>query len=189
MYKTKNKRKNATAMGFTLIELMIVIIIMGVLASVALLAFQTYINKARSAEAAGLLANIKGQQESYRSEFGMYCDVAVDGLGDPPDAPEPDGTDWDSDDVDDGWLQLGFRPDNRAIYFAVNTIAGAPGDGNTHGWVGAAGVELPTDSPEEFTQDHWFIARALGDQDTDGTYSVFWITHMTTGVDSKSPAE
>ena len=44
--------------GFTLVELMIVVAIIGVLAAIAIPAFSRYVRKARTAEAVGTLANL-----------------------------------------------------------------------------------------------------------------------------------
>jgi type IV pilus assembly protein PilA len=165
--------------GFTLIELMIVVVIMGVLASVAVLAYRTYIRRARVSEAAGLLAGLKASQESYRSEFGMYCNVNAPAPG---EAPRSVGRAWDPLLINPRWTQLGFRPDSQIVMFQLDTVAGLPGTATPGGWVGGAdGAGLPVDVGE-FTQDHWFIGRAFGNQDNDAVNSVFWVTNMAANV-------
>ena len=65
--------------GFTLIELMIVIAIIGILASVALPAYQTYTNKAKFSEVILASSNIKtaveicGQTRATTLTFGDLC--------------------------------------------------------------------------------------------------------------------
>lgn len=176
-------RHGGRTVGFTLIELMIVVVIMGVLAAVAIVSYQIYLRRGRISEAAGLLANIKGQQESYRSEFRMYCDVDEEA---PVGGATPQGAAWAT--TTNRWAQLGFAPDTRIVSFSVNTIAGGPGDANISNWnTGPNAVTLPVATG--FTADHWFIARALGDQDGDSTQSVFWLTHMTTAVGYRREVE
>lgn len=65
--------------GFTLIELMIVVAIIGILAAIALPAYQTYTNKAKFSEVILATSNIKtdvdvcGQTKATTTTFGDVC--------------------------------------------------------------------------------------------------------------------
>jgi prepilin-type N-terminal cleavage/methylation domain-containing protein len=61
--------------GFTLIELMIVVAIIGILASIAIPNFLLYSAKARQVEAKTNLGAIYSSQIAYRGEFDMYSAV------------------------------------------------------------------------------------------------------------------
>ena len=64
--------------GFTLVELMVVVIIMGVIAAVALPSYATHIERIRASEGAQLLAAVLGSQEAYRLENGEYATAMSD---------------------------------------------------------------------------------------------------------------
>jgi len=140
--------------GFTITELMIAVVIMGVLATLAIPTFTGYIYKARVTEASNFLGEIKQRQESYRNEFGQYCAVNGDDWGtyNPSTIPGIDPVGWVTTPE---WQQLGAAPDGP-IRFQYATVAGVPGV------AAPSGTNLDTD-------DHWFAARAQGDLDEDGT--------------------
>jgi len=58
--------------GFTLIELMIVVAIIGILAAIAIPNFMSYQCKAKQSEAKSALGQIKVMQEAYRAEHDTY---------------------------------------------------------------------------------------------------------------------
>ncbi|KPK50651.1 MAG: hypothetical protein AMJ63_14250 [Myxococcales bacterium SG8_38_1] len=138
--------------GFTITELMIAVVIMGVLATLAIPTFTSYIYKARVTEATNFLGEIKQRQESYRNEFGQYCADEDDwGTYNPTTIPGADPVMWTSTTM---WDQLGASPDGP-IRFQYATVAGFPG------------VTPPTGTNLD-DDDHWFAARAQADLDEDG---------------------
>src|SRR5215510_1927093 len=58
----QGRKKNA---GFTLVELMIVVAIIGILAAIAIPAFSRYVKKSRTAEALGQIAKICSASVAY----------------------------------------------------------------------------------------------------------------------------
>ena len=67
--------------GFTLIELMIVVAIIGILAAVAIPAYQDYIARAQVTEAVYLVQAGKTPLAEYSSNNGVWPDAATDVMG------------------------------------------------------------------------------------------------------------
>ncbi len=145
--------RRARRAGFTIIELMIVVTIVGVLAAIAIPSFGSYIQRSRASEAFTMLGEIRQREESYRVEFGRYCAVqwnpATYGAS---GAPQP----WNSSMLD--WAQLGASPDSP-VRFRYRVLAGTPGENS-----GVPGVD---------DGDFWFVAQAEGDLDGDGITVAF----------------
>lgn len=64
------------AHGFSLIEIMVVVAIMGILASIAVPAYQDYIRSGNAAEAPANLANCRVQAEQYYQDNFTYVGYA-----------------------------------------------------------------------------------------------------------------
>jgi len=69
------------AKGFTLIELMIVVVIVGILAAVALPAFGDQLRKSRRSEAVSELQRVVLQMEQWRSNNPSYANAVSPAVG------------------------------------------------------------------------------------------------------------
>lgn len=147
---------NRIAPGFTTIELMIGVVIVGILAALAVPSFTGYVYKSRVSEAVTVLNDIKAKQETYRSKFGTYA--AVSGTGEwsaatytPSSLPGANPVPWPSGDE---WEELGIRYPG-AVRFQYATVAGPPGT-------------TPPASSGLLGRNFWYAAQAVGDLDGDG---------------------
>ncbi|MGO8998979.1 MAG: prepilin-type N-terminal cleavage/methylation domain-containing protein [Polyangiaceae bacterium] len=153
-------RRSAPAeRGFTLVELMIVVVIVGVLAVLAVVGFQKLIGTSRTTEAVQMVNSIKVGQEAFHAETGAYDDIsqglcvttstcanfypqASEGVttvgafkaswGVPCTAGCQPGTDW---------LQLSVHAQGNVMY-GYTTIAGTASNATT--LVSTNGVSAPT---------------------------------------------
>ncbi len=66
MQLTKNQK------GFTLMELLIVIVVLGVLAGVALPVYSGFVDRAKKAEALGMLDAVRSSEMRYYAEWEAY---------------------------------------------------------------------------------------------------------------------
>jgi prepilin-type N-terminal cleavage/methylation domain-containing protein len=166
--------------GFSLLELMTVVAIVGVLSAVAIPTFSNYIYKSRTAEATEFLGVIRLREESYRAEFGVYCPTidpnsapnSVSSLGTHGNlVPNPDSSRRNAVAFTSTtpWLQLGARP-TGPVRFGYGVAAGVPADApSSLGWNTA-------------NSDFWFVARAVGDLDADNTFATFEIYSPTKNI-------
>ena len=76
MFKKNKKERNASFQGFTLIELIVVIIVIGILVKMALPRYNKAVEKSRIAEATTILRTIHASQMRYAAETDIYGNAA-----------------------------------------------------------------------------------------------------------------
>lgn len=157
--------KHAQTRGFTLVELMMVVAVIGVLAGVAYGVYSQYIKNARTAEANGILADIRLKQEAYRATFHQYACTAPVCTLQPARAAAADWGQrkpWNPTAAGNAWQTLGVRPDS-GLWFSYGVVGGAPG----------ATPPAPFSSlfaANATDNDFWYAAMAFQDFDGDSQY-------------------
>ncbi|MEZ8446562.1 type IV pilin protein [Vibrio splendidus] len=76
-----NKNKRTNQKGFTLIELMIVVAIIGVLSAVAIPAYKSYVTKSELASGATTVRNLLTNIDMHQQENGTYVGMTLAKVG------------------------------------------------------------------------------------------------------------
>jgi type IV pilus assembly protein PilE len=77
--------------GFTLTEIMIVVVIVGVLAAIALPSYQSYVQKTRRSDAIAALEKAAARQEQFYFQYNQYTDNESRLGGGADSIPSPEG--------------------------------------------------------------------------------------------------
>jgi prepilin-type N-terminal cleavage/methylation domain-containing protein len=170
--------------GFTLIELMAVVIITAVLATAGVSVFRKYIFSAKGGEALSVIQAIRSAEEAYQAENHVYLDVSTTHTWFPRAVPDRNRVAWAGADGDGDvvrWKALAPAI-TRSVQFSYLVNAGIAGVAVTvPEGMANPGFALPT--------QNWYLIQAKGDADGDGVFANYASSSMTGEIYSEREGE
>lgn len=176
--------------GFSLVEMMTVVVIVGVLAAIAVAAYGRIIKRARINDAATFFATIGGAQNAYFDLYNQFgaTDQTVPYDGYDPAAEAIVGTAhrWESPLSE--WQEIGVRLPTYT-WFQYVVVSGGPTDDcnppSSMPRQGEPNVEIPACAsiiPPNPPGIHWYYVIARADQNGNGYLSCFGSSNEMEGA-------
>lgn len=183
-------RAKRSARGFTLMELLITVAMVGVLAALGLVGYRKYVHTAQSNEARAVIGMIRGGQESYKAEFLVYLNPSSS-LSDyyPNNTPNDSRMNWvqptDSRYTNpvSGWALLNVGSDSvvRFGYAMVSGMGGTP--------TAPTMFTTPPIMPAQNAGVPWYVIQAINDHNANGIYAVFVSSSVSSEILSQNEEE
>ena len=171
--------RRARARGFTMVELMVVVALVGILATIAQASVKKYVASSKATEANRMLKFIKTQQDAYYGEKMHYLNVSknFDTASFFPANSTPGQAKMNfagTGAIANGWKELGVT-DYGPLYFVYATTAGAAGTAPT-----PTGTDIKVGNWPTTSDKAWYAAKAIADLSGNGENTVF-VTGSFTG--------
>lgn len=149
---------------------MIVVAVVGVLATLAVYGVGKYIRSSKTGEAIQMIGAIKAAQESYKSETFTYLNVSSSLADYYPAAPDARAHLWGdiSTNAGKGFRTLGVSADAPVRFGYASTAGSASTPPSGHG----TSLTI-TGWPTAAMNRPWYVVRAASDLDGDGTLGYF----------------
>jgi prepilin-type N-terminal cleavage/methylation domain-containing protein len=170
--------------GFSLVELMVVVVIIGVLAVVAGSAYRRYSDAGRTAEVMSMIGEFRAKEEAYRAEFNGYCNTQTNctttaletvfypalgtcAAGSVEPCPKVLTT------PPAAWTTMGINPQRKQLYCGYVVVAGAAGTavsvaGDGQNLLGMATLTVP-----------WYYIHASCDNKSTNPLNTTYTTAMS----------
>jgi prepilin-type N-terminal cleavage/methylation domain-containing protein len=181
--------------GFTLIELMITVAIVGILAALATWGVSRYVRLSKSSEATHMIGAFKAAQETYKSDMFSYLDVAGENGAIsaasyyPAKKPAKVARSWlevsgSESPVGLRVKQLGVVAD-APVWFVYACAAGS----GTQAPAGPQLNDAVENWPAQATGQPWYVVSARGDLNGDGVESRLTSASFTTQIFTENEGE
>jgi len=163
--------------GFTLIELMAVVVIVGLLAVAGVTLFRQNLQASKGNIAAAHIQAIRGAQEAYMAENHIYMNASTSDEGKnwyPQRVPGPKRSAWVNSDHTDyvRWSQLAPAISGSVLFSFLTNAGGA----------GTAIPKLQIANAPTFAAVQpldWYVIQASGDLNGNGKFSYYASTSIT----------
>lgn len=176
--------------------MMVVVIIMGVLATLAVYGVQRYVFSSKTTEAIHMIGSIKSAEEAYRAETFTYAGIPKADLASMtklyPQGAVPGRTkhDWHKNTGDTYTLAiqpLGVVSDSPVMFGYI--VAAGTGALPTNSENGDECQGIGWGSRGQDNTGPWYVVKAVGNQDGDAEYSCFISSSLTGEIFSKNDDE